>query len=137
MFKAVLFMFLNLFSLAVLGLPTGGESASHSNANRAVTANIGGIVTAGFDAPGALLTLHASGDCSGSSQGSYYLLSGQPIYNVSTGGTFSISVGSNSDNTQINFFDQSNASGNMMGSSTGNNVCAKFGAAIKSAKLLV
>ncbi|KAK8848441.1 hypothetical protein PGQ11_014921 [Apiospora arundinis] len=129
MFKTVLFVFFNLFSLAVLGLPT--------DAKRDLTANVGGVIAAGFDAPGALLTLHSSNDCSGASLGSYYLLSAQPIWNNPTGNTLSISVGSNADSTQINFYSQANAVGSSLGSTTGNNVCAHFGADISSAELVL
>ncbi|KAK8108865.1 hypothetical protein PG984_014666 [Apiospora sp. TS-2023a] len=126
MFKTVLFVVANLFSLAVLGLPAPG-----------LTVNAGGIVAAGFDSPGAMLTLYTSSDCSGTAQGSFYLLSGQPIWNNPDSGTMSISVGSNKDNTQINYFSATNASGNKLGSSTGNNVCAQFGGEIKSAELVL
>ncbi|KAK8022527.1 hypothetical protein PG993_013294 [Apiospora rasikravindrae] len=135
MFKTVLFLFLNLFSLAVLGLPTGGMADQTSE--RGLNLNIGGIVSAGFGSPGAMLTLHSSSDCSGASQGSYYLLSGQPTWNNPTSGTLSISVGSSADSTVINFFSGKNAGGNKLGSTTGNNVCAKFGAEIDSAQLVV
>lgn len=126
MFKTVLFVCLNLFSLAVLGLPATG-----------LTVNANGVITAGFDSPGAMLTTHTSSDCSGESQGSYYLLSGQPIWNNPASGTMSISVGSNKDNTEINYFSGSQASGTKLGSSTGNNVCAQFGGEIKSAELVL
>lgn len=131
MFKTVLFVFVNLFSLAVLGLPAG------ELADRALTINAGGVVAAGFDSPGAMLTLHSSSDCSGASLGSYYLLSAQPIWNNPVGNTMSISVGSNKDNTKINYYTASNAGGTMLGSSTGNNVCAQFGADIQSAELVL
>lgn len=129
MFKVV-FMFLNLFSLAVLGLPT--------NAQHGLTADVGGVVVTGFDSAGAMLTLHASNDCSGDSQGSFYLLSAQPIWNNPIGQpTLSISVGSNSGDTQIDYYDQNGATGNMLGSTTGNNVCARFSKDIRSAKLVL